>query len=178
MSASMSIVTTQRVYYIRHGQSQWNAAQTQHRREEMPEEEIKALGRQEYFTDSPLSKRGVEQALALQRRLFDKPIAECGPAASRSLAQALACTVRLNEPLPVFLTSNLRRAVDTTLVALRPLVERGRDVIVLPALQENSTYWPCAAHRLARAGGSVNASPKPNKPLPTEATPLVATAGG
>ena len=119
-----------RVYYIRHGQSQWNAAQTQQRRDEVPEEEIKALGRSEEFTDSPLSKSGVEQAVALQRRLFGKPV-NCGPAASRPLAEALACA-----PEPVLLTSNLRRAIDTTLVALRPLVERGRDVVVLPALQE------------------------------------------
>ena len=132
-----------RVYYIRHGQSQWNAAQSRHRREEMPEEHIKALGRQEYFTDSPLSQKGVEQALALQRRLFDKRIAHCGPAANRTLAETLACTVRLQEPLPVFLTSNLRRAVDTTLIALRPLVERGRDVIVLPALQETCRLADC-----------------------------------
>ena len=139
----MSGDTTLRVYYIRHGQSQWNAAQTQHRREEMPEDEIKALGRQEYFTDSPLSKKGVEQALALQRRLFDKRISGCPPAASRTLAEALACTARLKEPLPLFLTSNLRRAIDTTLVALRPLVERGRDVIVLPALQETCAFADC-----------------------------------
>ena len=139
----MSGETTLKVYYIRHGQSQWNAAQTQYRREEMPEDDIKALGRQEYFTDSPLSKKGVEQALALQRRLFDKRTAHCGPAASRTLAEALACTVRLKEPLPVFLTSNLRRAIDTTLVALRPLVERGRDVIVLPALQETCRFADC-----------------------------------
>jgi len=138
-----SETTSLRVYYIRHGQSQWNAAQSRHRREEMPEEQIKALGRQEYFTDSPLSQKGVEQALALQRRLFDKRIAHCGPAANRTLAETLACTVRLQEPLPVFLTSNLRRAVDTTLIALRPLVERGRDVIVLPALQETCRLADC-----------------------------------
>ena len=58
---------------LRHGQSQWNAAQTASRRSGVPEDETKALGRKEEFTDSPLSALGVRQGLNLQRRLFEDP---------------------------------------------------------------------------------------------------------
>ena len=124
-------------FYIRHGQSQWNAAQTASRRSGVPEDETKALGRKEEFTDSPLSALGVRQGLNLQRRLFEDPVSCAESANNRSLAVALACRE------PVLLTSNLRRAVDTTLLAMRPLVDRGRDVVVLPALQETCSMTDC-----------------------------------
>ena len=49
---------TARVYYIRHGQSQWNAEQTAMRKSGLSDAAIKKIGDEERFVDSPLSARG------------------------------------------------------------------------------------------------------------------------
>ena len=48
---------TARVYYIRHGQSQWNAEQTAMRKSGLSDAAIKKIGDEERFVDSPLSAR-------------------------------------------------------------------------------------------------------------------------
>ena len=74
------------VYYIRHGQSQWNALQTAERATGRPESEIKAIGDRAEFTDSPLSAKGVGQGRALSRQLFGP--APSPPAAPSPRSQA------------------------------------------------------------------------------------------
>ena len=64
---------TARVYYIRHGQSQWNAEQTAMRKSGLSDAAIKKIGDEERFVDSPLSARGVNEALTLQRNLTLTP---------------------------------------------------------------------------------------------------------
>lgn len=139
-------------YYIRHGQSQWNAVQTAARLEGRSEAEVKAMGDDEAHTDSPLSALGVRQGLTLQRQLFhavappsdDCPCSSAIPC-NRSLALALSCAFAEPRLPPVLFTSNLRRAADTTLLAMRPVVEgsSGLDVLVLPALQETCSHADC-----------------------------------
>ena len=139
-------------YYIRHGQSQWNAVQTAARSSGRSEAAVKAMGDDEAHTDSPLSALGVRQGLMLQRQLFhevapppdDCPCSSAIPC-NRSLAHALSCAYAEPKQPPVLLTSNLRRAADTTLLVMRPVVEgdSGTDVLVLPALQETCSHADC-----------------------------------
>ena len=133
---------TARVYYIRHGQSQWNAEQTAMRKSGLSDAAIKKIGDEERFVDSPLSTRGVNEALTLQRNLTltpDAPWYTLGGVARCALARTCE---------PLLLTSNLRRAIDTTLLGLRPILESAVDyglyrVLVLPALQETCGHADC-----------------------------------
>ena len=133
---------TARVYYIRHGQSQWNAEQTAMRKSGLSDAAIKKIGDEERFVDSPLSARGVNEALTLQRNLTltpDAPWYTLGGVARCALARTCE---------PLLLTSNLRRAIDTTLLGLRPILESAVDyglyrVLVLPALQETCGHADC-----------------------------------
>ena len=84
---------TARVYYIRHGQSQWNAEQTAMRKSGLSDAAIKKIGDEERFVDSPLSARGVNDALTLQRNLTltpDAPWYTLGGVARCALARTCA----------------------------------------------------------------------------------------
>lgn len=125
------------VHYIRHGQSIWNEAQSAARAAGQPEDSVVALGMTDHFTDAPLTKAGVAQAVALQERLFLSP-----PVNARGVASSLSCT---SCPPPRIFVSNLRRAIDTGLLALKPLLDRDDSLAVqaLPALQETCHYADC-----------------------------------
>ena len=90
-----SATATARVYYIRHGQSQWNAEQTAMRKSGLSDAAIKKIGDEERFVDSPLSARGVNEALTLQRNLTltpDAPWYTLGGVARCALARCLLYT--------------------------------------------------------------------------------------
>ena len=148
---------TVRVHYIRHGESYWNSAQAAARASGESEEAVRALGKTERFTDAPLSGKGVEQATALSDRLF-APTRRMSDTA-RELAEAqdlgprLACAAAKTCTPPVVYTSNLRRAIDTALLGLRPMLEADAAgaVHVIPALQETCHYTDCNPLRLDEA---------------------------
>jgi len=139
--AQMS-TTTVRVHYIRHGESQWNAEQQAARRRGVSESFVRTLAAEPRFTDSPLSETGVRQAISLRARLME---------GSDGLAAALRCAADGSCAAPTLIVSNLRRAVDTGLLALRHLLDAREDlrVAVLPALQESCHYADCGPLPLA-----------------------------
>ena len=140
-----------RVWYVRHGQSQWNAEQGAQRELKTAEARINAIGDELRFTDSPLSAKGVQQALTLSTLLFAEPLSEEEPA--ESLRSALRCAANGTCPPPRLLTSNLRRAIDTLLLALRPLLSaRSLSVPVTPLLQESSHKQDCTPSSLGANG--------------------------
>lgn len=133
-----------RVHYIRHGESFWNSGQAAARASGESEAAVKALGKTERFTDSPLSVKGVLQALSLRGRLFNTsaPLDSSTGDDLESLvrrAKAKQCTP------PVLYTSNLRRAIDTALLGLKPLLEsdEANRITIIPALQETCHYTDC-----------------------------------
>ena len=123
-----------RVWYVRHGQSQWNAEQSEQRRLGTLEERVNAIGEELRFTDSPLSAKGVLKAVSLSQLLFEQsPPAGEDP---HSLRSSLRCAVAGSCAPPRLLTSNLRRAIDTLLLSLRPLLSvQPLTVHVTPLLQ-------------------------------------------
>ena len=172
-----------RVWYVRHGQSQWNAEQGAQRELKTAEARINAIGDELRFTDSPLSAKGVQQALTLSTLLFAEPLSEEEPA--ESLRSALRCAASGTCPPPRLLTSNLRRAIDTLLLALRPLLSaRSLSVPVTPLLQESSHKQDCTPSSLGANGALLpphnlrgGAAP-PNGGTPNGGTPNGGTPNG
>ena len=140
LAVSHAGAATLRVHYIRHGQSIWNAAQAEARLRGDSEAAVKALGHEEQFMDAPLSAEGVKQALTLRGRLFNG-------IGGGELGDLLRCAVSGgNCQPPLVLTSNLRRAIDTALLALRPALDvsgGGQKLLSMPALQETCHYRDC-----------------------------------
>ena len=131
------------VYYIRHGQSVWNKEQGEARASGTPEPQVRAMGDELRFTDAPLSAKGVTQALALRHRLFADGSEGALPELLHCVISGQGCAV------PRLFTSNLRRAIDTGLLGLRPLLEsanvaKSARFFSLPALQETCHYADCA----------------------------------
>ena len=135
-----------RVSYVRHGESSWNDHQRnllalQQKFGKPTEAEIKEIGEEVRWTDAPLSDAGVKQGEGLAHLLF----AAEGPAAQGPLRTTVRCARARTCDVPRILTSNLRRAIDTTLLGLRPLVSGldGSRVRVVPALQETCSHADC-----------------------------------
>lgn len=167
-----------RVYYVRHGQSVWNRDQNELRRKGASESEIRAMGQDRLYTDSPLSKEGVRQALELRRFLFPERIRYSAWPFYRkhgqdghfselpdSLASHIRCAMMGACPPPRLLASNLRRAIDTLLLALRPALEappfEKLGLLVVPALQETCSYSDCMP--TARYKGGMMIEPLPGQ---------------
>lgn len=134
-----------RVWYVRHGQSVWNSEQSLMRSQGLSEAQIKANGMHLRYTDSPLSMRGVDEAVELRARLSQKTWSGLKPPSS--LARALSCGTSRACSGPRLLTSNLRRAIATALLALGPYLqckEGSCGLLVLPALQETCSYADCS----------------------------------
>ena len=77
-----------------------------------------------------------------------------GPATQGPLRTTVRCARARTCAVPRILTSNLRRAIDTTLLGLRPLVS-GLDaagVRVVPALQETCSHADCVPLPLSPDG--------------------------
>ena len=143
--------TSLRVFYIRHGQSVWNADQNAAKAAGKTASEVRRLGDEPRFTDAPLTAQGVRQALSLSERLFDDKVAKL---AGGELSRAVRCSRRRDCPPPLLFTSNLRRAIDTALLGLGPLLEdlAAEPVIALPALQETCHYTDCEPLPLSAEG--------------------------
>ena len=107
----------QRVFYVRHGQSVWNKEQSEAKAAGQSESEVRKLGDELHFTDAPLSAKGVGQALEVRKRLFAKD-------ATGELASVVkrALSSKDSAEWPQIYVSNLRRAVDTGLLAFAPLI--------------------------------------------------------
>lgn len=152
LDVGMASRTKRRVFYVRHGRSVWNADEAAMRKAGAPEEDIKQRGMQPMYTDSPLSAEGVRQAMSLQELLF--AATERPPAKEEtdwpvpSLAMQLNCARRGKCLPPRLLTSNLRRAISTLLLALQPALEApafvASGVTILPALQETCSHADCS----------------------------------
>ena len=144
-----------RVSYVRHGESSWNDHQRnllalQQKFGNPTEAEIKQIGEEARWTDAPLSDAGVGQGEGLAHLLF----AAEGAAAQGPLRTTVRCARARTCAAPRILTSNLRRAIDTTLLGLRPLVS-GLDVArvrVVPALQETCSHADCVPLPLSPDG--------------------------
>jgi hypothetical protein len=145
------MTTRLRLHYIRHGESQWNAEQSAAREERMAETALRALADEPRFIDSPLSPKGVEQALALGER--HRALNEDNDMSS-SLHRLLGCAANSACPAPTLFVSNLRRAIDTGLFVTRPLLDAQPQlrVHVLPALQETCHHADCTPLPLGEDG--------------------------
>jgi len=156
-----------RVHYIRHGMSVWNAEQAKARASGENDENVKALGKRNMFVDAPLSERGVAEALALRSRLFSDGTD------SGELGALVRCATEKTCPAPLLFTSNLRRAIDTGLLALRPLLESdaSRRMTILPALQESCHYTDCTP--LALNDGVAGAHPWSAQPASDDGNGLL-----
>ena len=143
-----------RVHYIRHGESQWNAAQKSARNDGMDEPSVRALADEARFTDSPLSVQGISQALLL-RSLQQQHGEDEASSSTDGLFGLLVCASGLTCPAPSILVSNLRRAIDTCLYATRPLLDARHEVkiTVVPALQETCHHADCMPLPLRSDGG-------------------------
>ena len=138
------------VFYVRHGESTWNAEKESKQLLGMTPAQLRTLGAELRFTDAPLSAQGIRQATQLSERLFEDLPAE------NSLAKAMQCAQSGNCEQPLLYTSNVRRAMDTLLLALRPLISndvRPR-VLAVPALQESCIETDCTPLPLG-ADGSI-----------------------
>ena len=163
-----------RVHYIRHGQSIWNAEQSQMRRAGMlTEAEIKAKGGGDEYTDSPLSRLGVEQALSLRHRLFQVRSMRAHERlvqAPDTIGKRLRCATRGSCAPPRLLTSNLRRAIATLLLALQPALDSRafatRSVVSMPALQETCSHADCSPMPRAVEGTQLEPLSRPDEELP------------
>eukprot|EP00966_Prymnesium_polylepis_P207408 4804311-Prymnesium_polylepis.1 len=160
---------TVRVYYIRHGQSVWNAEQAQMRASgQLTEEEIKAKGGSTDYTDSPLSAHGVGQALELRRLLFPDAVSAHERWLERpdTLGKYLRCAMRGSCRPARLLTSNLRRAIATLLLALRPALDSpafaAPGVVLVPALQETCSHADCTPMPRSADGRILKPLPSPH----------------
>uniref|UniRef100_A0A7S0PY42 Uncharacterized protein n=1 Tax=Coccolithus braarudii TaxID=221442 RepID=A0A7S0PY42_9EUKA len=132
------------VYFIRHGESGWNAEQGRLRAAgEHTEAQIATIAHDLAYMDSPLSVAGVKQALSLASLLFAN-ISRDPAVHQRTLKELVMCAQAGSCPKPRLLSSNLRRAIDTMLLGLRPLIqEASPSVLSVPALQETSPHSDC-----------------------------------
>jgi hypothetical protein len=160
-----------RVYYIRHGESGWNHEQRELRKE-LPEAEVRARGSDAKYTDSPLSLEGVRQALKLRGHLFPEgadgvwAIYERLLGQPTALARLLRCAKAGTCSPPRLLVSNLRRAIDTLLLSMRPALEAPTfeelGVVVLPALQETCSHADCSPTARYQNGTIIEPLPFPD----------------
>lgn len=133
---------SRRIVFIRHGESEWNLVFNKGFGPSFIVRLVTALvkeilmlpTRDSLFFDSPLNKEGAEQAQKLQRFLED-------PSSGNGLpgqAGADHAALRGDKPSMV-VSSNLRRALATTTIAVWPRLKRKDEKIkVLTSLQEVS----------------------------------------
>ncbi len=157
--------TSVRVHYIRHGQSVWNDHQHTQRRRGVDEATIKKQGFEPQFTDAPLTGQGVRDALELREILESAWLpglfgwygrADDLGGVVRCVSEERGCA-----PPPKVFVSNLRRAITTAMVVLRPMIAPMTVLPnkwepwlhVLPALQESCHYADCVP--LPRGGGDL-----------------------
>lgn len=135
--------STKTIIFIRHGESDWNDVFNKGKNLGMFVRLFKAFWRElllyptkdSVFLDSPLNADGIEQAKKLQQFIFE---AEPDSATSPRVRAALQ-SLRGEGPPSVVVSSNLRRALQTTTVALWPRIEnKGDKVVILSSCQEIS----------------------------------------
>lgn len=161
-----------RVYYVRHGESAWNARQRSQRRKGVDEQTIRDEGvANPAFIDAPLSADGVRQTLELRHALFGEP--PPGYFETRhpdDLGGLLRCAEFRRCKPPAVYVSNLRRAIGTAIFVLRPMLESDRTYVpsrpptlqkltVLPSLQEPCPYTDCTPLPLRSDGRLALAMP-------------------
>lgn len=135
--------SVRRVVFIRHGESDWNEVFNKEKHMLLPRAALGCLrewnplgkccrAQDSVFLDSPLSLEGCDQADGLREFLFRAG----DPESNVSVKVA-----RQGTPADsVVVSSNLRRALHTGLIALHPRFERnvGEKVVLLAQLQEMS----------------------------------------
>ena len=144
------------LYFIRHGESEWNsifnvgipAGVNLHKLKIIPRlimallrELILAVTKDSIFFDSPLNADGIEQAMRLADTI----------SSSRSKADAVLRSASAKNSVVV--VSNLRRAIETVFLCLRGrLIASGERVVMHSSLQEISRNIDTLA--LAQEGGT------------------------
>jgi hypothetical protein len=128
---------TKRIVFIRHGESDWNDVFNKGFGPSMLVRLVKAMIREmkllvtmdSVFLDSPLNLEGIEQAKELSRFLE-------GEAKRGALVPDIIMNMKESS---VIVSSNLRRALSTTTIALWPRVHKSQEkIMVLSSLQEIS----------------------------------------
>lgn len=126
-----------RIIFIRHGESDWNDVFNKGFGPSMLIRLVKAFIREicllttmdSIFFDSPLNDDGIEQAKELARFLESES----------SKGSAIPSILTGRSENSIIVSSNLRRAISTTTIALWPRVHRSNDkIMILSSLQEIS----------------------------------------
>uniref|UniRef100_A0A7S2CQI9 Uncharacterized protein n=2 Tax=Octactis speculum TaxID=3111310 RepID=A0A7S2CQI9_9STRA len=136
-----SVAHTKRVIFIRHGESMWNEAFNKSKNPvKFTYRVLKALLNEllvlanfdSVLFDSPLNQEGFTQSKILKRALTQSAVDDAEKDRYLKILNGDAGS-------SVLVSSNLRRAAQTAVVALWPRLEKSKDpVIVLPSLQEVS----------------------------------------
>lgn len=129
-----------RVIFIRHGESEWNSIFNKGIKFSSFIKLIVGLFRElifmvtmdSVFIDSQLNQEGIDQAQVLARYL------ESDEAKTKKEAELISI-IRGDIDASVIVSSNLRRAIATTTIALWPRISRSNEkIVVLSSLQEIS----------------------------------------
>jgi len=135
--------TTKKIIFIRHGESDWNDIFNKGKNLGLFVRLFKAMWRElklyptkdSVFLDSPLNADGIEQAKKLREFIFDKnPDTAMSPGVKEAIQ-----SLRGEGPPSIVVSSNLRRALQTTTVALWPRIEqKGDKISIVSSCQEIS----------------------------------------
>lgn len=139
--ASGSVERRKTVVFVRHGESTWNEVFNRKFDHTFPtrliggvlREMVKFFERDSFFIDSPLSALGVEQARALSKHFDDLR------AKGASEDEVLNAILGVGTKKSVIVSSNLRRAVNTTANALWSRLSASgstEKIVIHSALQE------------------------------------------
>mmetsp|Transcript_29850 Transcript_29850/g.41281 ORF Transcript_29850/g.41281 Transcript_29850/m.41281 type:complete len:350 (+) Transcript_29850:164-1213(+) len=163
--ASLPNLEVRRVVFIRHGESEWNNIFNNGFGPGFPIRLVKGIFREFFlsstrdsiFIDTPLSAKGVRQAVKLRESIISTT---CNPV-NESLKKGRSITLSALSGNPsgstsVVVTSNLRRAAGTGVISLGPrLVQTGERVKVVSSLQEISRNMDTLSLSQPREGPSV-----------------------
>eukprot|EP00392_Amoebophrya_sp_AT5.2_P017709 g18116.t1 len=155
-NACASVLNSAKVYFVRHGESTWNAWVNEPKNLWGVARELAKTVRKEYslggaesvFLDAPLTKEGIEQAKEEHVRLFERPINETSDQShsqlgdnippltpfQREILQQFRDDVRGGDS--AFFVSPLRRAISTMLGVFQEGEMKGRKAVILGELQE------------------------------------------
>lgn len=151
-------IDSKTVIFVRHGESMWNYAFNKGDRSTLSfilnfvPILIQAIFTEIYFFvsgkadeswlyDSPLSAKGIQQALNLQTFLRETKLEHCLPKEAQLLEIMLGKAKNGEGPSSQLVSSNLRRAIATVAIAVIDRLDENKEkdrILILPQLQEIS----------------------------------------